>query len=173
MYVVVLISSVIFLIILYLENIFWESWYFFLEDYQNSYTYKVFLFSIVFRLSLYDFTDNISRKQFIPTHLFLLFTWFTHFFIYEKLNITTLYVQWWSPYGKFFFSLAYNVFIYEILCFLGKKICPEYTAHIFNKLDEWLEVVTPKVLIRNTTLKKWLFSWFLIIYIYLILVDLI
>lgn len=172
-YVVVLISSVIFLIMLYLENIFCEEWYIFLEDYQNSFTYKLLIFYIIFMLSLYDFTDDSSKKQYIPVLLFLLFTWFTHCFIYEKLNITTLYVQWWSPYGKFFFSLAYNVYIYEILCFLGKKICPEYTIHIFNKLDKWLEVVSPKVLIKNITPKKWLYTWFLITYIFFILVDLI
>ena len=172
-YTVVLISSLIFLIVLYLKNIFWDAWYLFLKDYQNSFSYQWLTLVSIFYLSLYDFADGDTKKKYIPCFSFLLFSWFTHCFIYEKLNITHIYVKWWDPYGHFFFSLAYNLFLYEFLYFFVNWRDPEFIIHIYGKLDKWLDVVSPKFFIKNITPKRWLFAWCLIVYVFFILIGLI
>jgi hypothetical protein len=172
-YIVVIISLAILLILLHLKNIFCNAWYLFLKDYQNSDTYKWSTLAIILNITLYDFADRDTKKKYIPAFSFLLFSLFTHCFIYEKLNITHIYVKWWDPYGHFYFSLAYNVFIYEFLYFFINWSHPVFIIHISHKLDEWLDVVSPKFFIKNITPKRWLFTWCLIMYVFFILMGLI
>ena len=169
-YIISLISSVIFLILLHFKNISCDIWYIFIKDYRNSLGYKLLTLIIIIYLLHYYFANKNIKKSYLLYFFILLFGWFANYFVYQNFEITSSSNI--DPSIDLLISLCLNWFLYDFLYYLVDKTDPE-VIKTYRKWNKWLDSLASNVFIEKLPLRSFLIALFFINYILFILMGLI
>lgn len=170
LYIAVLIFLILFLILLHFKTVSCCIWCIFLENYHDSFGYKVLTNIILVYLFNYYLVDKSTKKHYIVCFFILLFGWFANYFVYQNFEIISSSKI--DPVIDLLISLGLNWTLYEIIYYFVDRTDPEFIK-TYQKWNKWLDSLTSNSFIEKLPLRWFLFIWFFISYIWLILMGLI